>query len=202
MSKNEKYFLDKLPKVYQAEVLDNISYLILAHTFNPISSTDIVERYGALIKDINELYLEKYCEYDLSVRDRCITIFLVHHILSNLNYWCTYPQFSKIEYEYTKPLRQHYILIDKKEINKYIMKYKNYIFNTMLLMVASLRKGYISDLASVVLYNNDIIEGALHIRRFNTEEYNYKDTLYSLLSSLIRENDRYKIDLLKEEDKL
>lgn len=202
MSKSEKYFLDKLPEAYRAEVLDNISYLILAHTFNPISSIDIMERYGALIKGINELYLEKYCEYDLSVRDRCITIFLVHHILSNLNYWCTDPQFSKIEYEYTKPLRQHYILIDKKEINKYIMKYKNYIFNTMLLMVASLRKGYISDPASVVLYNNDIIEGALHIRRFNTEEYNYKDTLYSLLSSLIRENDRYKIDLLKEEDKL
>lgn len=202
MSKSEKYFLDKLPEIYQAEVLDNISYLILAHTFNPISSIYIVERYGALIKDINELYLEKYCEYDLSVQDRCITIFLVHHILSNLNCWCTYPQFSKIEYEYTKPLRQHYIIIDKKEINKYIMKYKNYIFNTMLLMVASLRKGYINDPASVVLYNNDIIEGALHIRRFNAEEYNYRDILYSLLSSLIRENDRYKIDLLKEEGKL
>lgn len=202
MSKSEKYFLDKLPEVYQAEVLDNISYLILAHTFNPISSIDILERCGALIKDINKLYLEKYCEYDLSVRDRCITIFIVHHILSNLNYWCTYPQFSKIEYEYTKPLRQHYILIDKKEINKYIMKYKNYIFNTMLLMVSSLCKGCMSDPASVILYNNDIIEGVLHIRRFNAEEYNYKDTLYSLLSSLIRENDKYKIDLLKEEDKL
>lgn len=202
MSKSEKYFLDKLPEVYQAEVLDNISYLILAHTFNPISSIDIVERCGALIKDINELYLEKYCEYDLSVRDRCITIFIVHHILSNLNYWCTYPQFSKLEYEYTKPLRQHYILIDKKEINKYIMKYKNYIFNTMMLMAASLCKGYLYDPASVILYNNDIIEGSLHIRQFNTEEYNYKVILYSLLSSLIRENDRYKIDLLKEEDKL
>lgn len=202
MSKSKKYFLDKLPEVYQAEVLDNISYLILAHTFNPISSIDIVERYGALIKDINELYLEKYCEYDLSVRDRCITIFLVHHILSNLNYWCTYPQFSKIEYECTKPLRQHYILIDKKEINKYIMKYKNYIFNTMLLMVVSLCKGYMYDPASVVLYNSDIIEGSLHIRRFNAEGYNYKDILYSLLSSLIRENDRYRLNLLKEEDKL
>lgn len=202
MSKNEKYFLDKLPKVYQAEVLDNISYLILAHTFNSISSIDIVERCGALIKDINELYLEKYCEYDLSVRDRCITIFIVHHILSNLNYWCAYPQFSKIEYEYTKPLRQHYILIDKKEINKYIMKYKNYIFNTMMLMVASLCKGYMYDPVSVILYNNDIIEGSLHIRQFNTEEYNYKDILYSLLSSLIRENDRYRLNLLKEEGKL
>lgn len=202
MSKSKKYFLDKLPEVYQAEVLDNISYLILAHTFNPISSIDIVERYGALIKDINELYLEKYCEYDLSVQDRCITIFLVHHILSNLNYWCTYPQFSKIEYECTKPLRQHYILIDKKEINKYIMKYKNYIFNTMLLMVVSLCKGYMYDPASVVLYNSDIIEGSLHIRRFNAEGYNYKDILYSLLSSLIRENDRYRLNLLKEEDKL
>jgi hypothetical protein len=200
MSKSEKYFLDKLPKVYQAEVLDNISYLILAHTFNPISSIDILERYGALIKDINELYLEKYCEYDLSVRDRCITIFIIHHILSNLDYWCTYPQFSKLEYEYTKPIRQHYILIDKKEINKYIMKYKNYIFNTMMLMVASLRKGYMSDPVSVVLYNSNIIEGSLHIRQLNAEEYNYKDILYSLLSSLIRENDRYKIDLLKEEE--
>lgn len=202
MSKSEKYFLDKLPEVYQAEVLDNISYLILAHTFNPISSIDIVERYGALIKDINELYLEKYCGYDLSVRDRCITIFIVHHILSNLNYWCIYPQFSKLKYELTKPIRQHYILIDKKEINKYIMKYKNYIFNTILLMVASLRKGCIHDQTSVVLYNSDIIEGSLHIRRFNTEEYNYKDILYSLLSSLIRENDRYKLNLLKEEGKL
>lgn len=200
MSKSEKYFLDKLPKVYQAEVLDNISYLILAHTFNPISSIDILERYGALIKDINELYLEKYCEYDLSVRDRCITIFIVHHILSNLNYWCTYPQFSKLEYEYTKPIRQHYIIIDKKEINKYIMKYKNYIFNTMMLMVASLCRGCMSDPVSVVLYNSDIIEGSLHIRQFNAEEYNYKDILYSLLSSLIRENDRYKIYLLKEEE--
>lgn len=202
MSKSEKYFLDKLPEVYQAEVLDNISYLILAHTFNPISSIDIVERYGALIKDINELYLEKYCEYDLSVRDRCITIFIVHHILSNLNYWCTYPQFSKIEYECTKPLRQHYILIDKKEINKYIMKYKNYIFNTMMLMVASLCKGYMYDPVSVILYNNDIIEGSIHIRQFNTEGYNYKDILYSLLSSLIRKNDRYRLNLLKEEGKL
>lgn len=202
MSKSEKYFLDKLPKVYQAEVLDNISYLILAHTLNPISSIDIVERCVALIKDINELYLEKYCEYDLSVRDRCITIFIVHHILSNLNYWCTYPQFSKLEYEYTKPIRQHYILIDKKEINKYIMKYKNYIFNTMLLMVSSLCKGYMYDPVSVILYNNDIIEGSLHIRRFNAEGYNYKDILYSLLSSLIRENDRYKLNLLKEESKL
>lgn len=202
MSKSEKYFLDKLHKVYQAEVLDNISYLILAHTFNPISSIDIVERYGALIKDINELYLEKYCEYDLSVRDRCITIFIVHHILSNLNYWCIYPQFNKLEYEYTKPLRQHYIPIDKKEINKYIMKYKNYIFNTMLLMVASLCKGCIHDPASVILYNNDIIEGSLHIRQFNTEEYNYKDILYSLLSSLIRKNDSYRLNLLKGGGKL
>ncbi len=191
-----------MPEIYQAEVLDNISYLILAHTFNSISSIDIVERYGALIKDINELYLEKYCEYDLSVRDRCITIFIVHHILSNLNHWCTYPQFSKLEYEYTKPLRQHYILIDKKEINKYIMKYKNYIFNTMMLMVASLCKGCIHDPASVILYNNDIIEGSIHIRQFNTEEYNYKVILYSLLSSLIRENDRYRLNLLKEEGKL
>lgn len=202
MSKSEKYFLDKLPEVYQAEVLDNISYLILAHTFNPISSIDIVERYGALIKDINELYLEKYCEYDLSVRDQCITIFIVHHILSNLNYWCTYPQFSKLEYELTKPLRQHYILIDKKEINKYIMKYKNYIFNTMLLMVSSLCKGCMSDPVSVVLYNSDIIEGSLRIRQLNAEEYNYKDILYSLLSSLIRENDRYRLNLLKDEGKL
>lgn len=202
MSKSEKYFLDKLPEVYQAEILDNISYLILAHTFNPISSIDIVERYGALIKDINELYLEKYCEYDLSVRDRCITIFIVHHILSNLDYWCVYPQFSKLEYEYTKPLRQHYILIDKKEINKYIMKYKNYIFNTMMLMVASLCKGYMYDPASVILYNNDIIESSIRIRQFNTEKYNYKDILYSLLSSLIRENDRYRLNLLKEEGKL
>lgn len=149
MNKSEKYFLDKLPEVYQAEVLDNISYLILAHTFNPISSIDIVERCGALIKDINELYLEKYCEYDLSVRDRCITIFIVHHILSNLDYWCTYPQFSKLEYEYTKPLRQHYILIDKKEINKCIMKYKNYIFNTMMLWV-------INVMALTVLRSNNV----------------------------------------------
>lgn len=201
MSKNEKYFLDKLPKVYQAEVLDNISYLILAHTFNPISSIDIVERYGALIKDINELYLEKYCEYDLSVRDRCITIFIVHHILSNLDYWCVYPQFSKLEYEYTKPIRQHYILIDKKEINKCIMKYKNYIFNTMMLMVTSLCKGCLYDPTSVILYNNDIIEGSIHIRQFNTEGYNYKDILYSLLSSLIRKNDRYRLNLLKEDGK-
>lgn len=202
MSKSEKYFLDKLPEVYQAEVLDNISYLILAHTFNPISSIDIVERYGALIKDINELYLEKYCEYDLSVRDRCITIFIVHHILSNLDYWCVYPQFSKLEYEYTKPIKQHYVIIDKKEINKYIIKYKNYIFNTMLLMVASLCKGYMHDPASVILYNNDIIESSIRIRQFNTEEYNYKVILYSLLSSLIRENDRYRLNLLKEEGKL
>ena len=202
MSKSEKYFLNKLPKVYQAEVLDNISYLILAHTFNPISSIDIVERYGALIKDINELYLEKYCEYDLSVRDRCITIFIVHHILSNLDYWCVYPQFSKLEYEYTKPIKQHYVIIDKKEINKCIMKYKNYIFNTMLLMVSSLCKGCMSDPASVILYNSDIIEGSLHIRQFNTEEYNYKDILYSLLSSLIRKNDSYRLNLLKGGGKL
>jgi hypothetical protein len=202
MSKSEKYFLDKLPEVYQAEVLDNISYLILAHTFNPISSIDIVERYGALIKDINELYLEKYCEYDLSVRDRCITIFIVHHILSNLDYWCVYPQFSKLEYEYTKPIKQHYVIIDKKEINKCIMKYKNYIFNTMLLMVSSLCKGCMSDPASVILYNSDIIEGSLHIRQFNTEEYNYKDILYSLLSSLIRKNDSYRLNLLKGGGKL
>lgn len=158
----------------------------MAHTFNPISSIDIVERYGALIKDINELYLEKYCEYDLSVRDRCITIFIVHHILSNLDYWRVYPQFSKLEYEYTKPIRRHYVIIDKKEINKCIMKYKNYIFNTMMLMVASLCKGYLYDPVSVILYNNDIIERSLHIRQFNTEEYNYKVILYSLLSSLIR----------------
>lgn len=202
MSKNEKYFLDKLPKVYQAEVLDNISYLILAHTFNPISSIDIVERCCALIKDINELYLEKYCEYDLSIRDRCITIFIVHHILSNLDYWCVYPQFSKLECEYTKPIRQHYIIINKEEINKCIMKYKNYIFNTMMLMVASLCKGYMYDPASVILYNNDIIESSIRIRQFNTEGYNYKDILYSLLSSLIRENDRYRLNLLKEEGKL
>lgn len=202
MSKSKKYFLDKLPEAYRAEVLDNISYLILAHTFNPISSIDIVERYGALIKDINELYLEKYCEYDLSVRDRCITIFIVHHILSNLDYWWLYPQFSKIEYEYSKPLRQHFIIIDKKEINKYIIKYQNYIFNTMMLMVASLRKGYISNPASVVLYNTDIIKGSIYIRQFNTEEYNYEDILYSLLSSLIRENDRRKLNLLKGESKL
>jgi hypothetical protein len=67
-------------------------------------------------------------------------------------------------------------------------------------MVASLRKGCIHDQALVVLYNSDIIEGSLHIRQLNAEEYNYKDILYSLLSSLIRENDRYKIDLLKEEE--
>ena len=42
MSKSEKYFLDKLPEVYQAEVLDNISYLILAHTrLNMIGSLTI-----------------------------------------------------------------------------------------------------------------------------------------------------------------
>lgn len=82
------------------------------------------------------------------------------------------------------------------------MKYKNYIFNTMMLMVASLCKGCIHDPASVILYNNDIIEGSIHIRQFNTEEYNYKVILYSLLSSLIRENDRYRLNLLKEEGKL
>ena len=72
----------------------------------------------------------------------------------------------------------------------------------MLLMVASLSKGRMSDPVSVVLYNSDIIEGSLHIRQLNAEEYNYKDILYSLLSSLIRKNDRYKLNLLKGESNL
>lgn len=136
MSKNEKYFLDKLPEVYRAEALDNISYLILTHTLNPISSTDVLEKYLFLITDINNLYREKYDKYNSTALNQYITGYIIFNILSHLNCWNMYPQFEKIKFSIDEPLK-YYISIDKKEVNEYVEKYSHYIFNSMMSMVLS-----------------------------------------------------------------
>lgn len=194
-SDNKKYFLDELDKADQEDILDNTAYLILAHTLNPISSTDVLEKYLFLITDINNLYREKYHKYNSTALNQYITGYIIFNILSHLNYWNSYPRFEKIKYSIDEPLK-YYISIDKKEVNEYVEKYSHYIFNSMMLMVSSLVKTYTDHPAlTAIVYNNDRIE-AKHIRQINTENYDYEVILLMVLTDLIVVNDRYKNNLL------
>lgn len=131
---DKKYFLDELDKADQEDILDNTAYLILAHTFNPIPSADVLEKYLFLITDINNLYREKYCKYNSTALNQYITDHIIFNILSHLNYWNTHPQFEKIKYSVDEPLK-YYISIDKKEVNEYVEKYSHYIFNSMMSII-------------------------------------------------------------------
>lgn len=194
MSKSEKYFLDKLPKVYQAEVLDNISYLILAHTLNPISSTDVLEKYLFLITDINNLYREKYDKYNSTALNQYITDYIIFNILSHLKCWNMYPQFEKIKFGIDEPLK-YYISIDKKEVNEYVEKYSHYIFNSIMSVVLSLAKMHIGHPAlAAIVYNNDRIE-AKRMRQIDAKNHDYKIILLMLITDLIVVNDKYKNNL-------
>lgn len=194
-SDNKKYFLDELDKADQEDILDNTAYLILAHTLNPISSTDVLEKYLFLITDINNLYREKYDKYNSTALNQYITDYIIFNILSHLNYWTMYPQFEKIKYSIDEPLK-YYISIDKKEVNEYVEKYSHYIFNSMMLMVLSLAKMHIGHPAlAAIVYNNDRIE-AKRMRQINTKNHDYEAILLMLIRDLIVVNDRYKNNLL------
>lgn len=192
---NKKYFLDELDKADQDDILDNTAYLILAHTLNPISSTDVLEKYLFLITDINNLYREKYHKYNSTALNQYITDYIIFSILSHLNYWNMYPKFEKITCGIDEPLK-YYISIDKKEVNEYVEKYSHYIFNSMMLMVSSLVKTHTDHLAlTAIVYNDDKII-AKDIRQIDTENYDYEVVLLMLLTDLIVVNDRYKNNLL------
>ena len=192
---NKKYFLDELDKADQVDILDNTAYLILAHTLNPISSTDVLEKYLFLITDINNLYREKYHKYNSTALNEYITDYIIFNILSHLNYWTMYPQFEKIKYSIDEPLK-YYISIDKKEVNEYVEKYSHYIFNSMMSMVLSLAKIHIGHPALAAMdYNNDRIE-AKHMRQIDAKNHDYKIILLMLITDLIVVNDKYKNNLL------
>lgn len=192
---NKKYFLDELDKADQVDILDNTAYLILAHTLNPISSTDVLEKYLFLITDINNLYREKYDKYNSTALNQYITDYIIFNILSHLNCWNMYPQFEKIKFGIDEPLK-YYISIDKKEVNEYVEKYSHYIFNSMMLMVSSLVKVHTDHLAlAAIVYNNDRIE-AKHMHQIDAKNHDYKIILLMLLTDLIVVNDKYKNNLL------
>lgn len=192
---NKKYFLDELDKADQVDILDNSAYLILAHTLNPISSTDVLEKYLFLITDINNLYREKYHKYNSTALNQYITGYIIFNILSHLNYWTMYPQFEKIKYSIDEPLK-YYISIDKKEVNEYVEKYSHYIFNSMMSVVLSLAKMHIGHPAlAAIVYNNDRIE-AKRMRQINTKNHDYEVILLMLIRDLIVVNDRYKNNVL------
>ena len=192
---NKKYFLDELDKADQVDILDNTAYLILAHTLNPISSTDVLEKYLFLITDINNLYREKYHKYNSTALNEYITDYIIFNILSHLNYWTMYPQFEKIKYSIDEPLK-YYISIDKKEVNEYVEKYSHYIFNSMMSMVLSLAKIHIGHPALAAMdYNNDRIE-AKRMRQIDAKNHDYKIILLMLITDLIVVNDKYKNNLL------
>ena len=192
---NKKYFLDELDKADQIDILDNAAYLILAHTLNPISSTDVLEKYLFLITDINNLYREKYDKYNSTALHQYITDYIIFNILSHLNYWTMYPQFEKIKYSIDEPLK-YYISIDKKEVNEYVEKYSHYIFNSMMSVVLSLAKMHIGHPAlAAIVYNNDRIE-AKRMRQIDAKNHDYKDILLMLIRDLIVVNDRYKNNIL------
>jgi hypothetical protein len=192
---NKKYFLDELDKADQVDILDNSAYLILAHTLNPISSTDVLEKYLFLITDINNLYREKYRKYNSTALNQYITGYIIFNILSHLNYWTMHPQFEKIKYSIDEPLK-YYISIDKKEVNEYVEKYSHYIFNSMTSIVLSLVKMHIGHPAlTAIVYNNDRID-AKRMRQINTKNHDYEVILLMLLTDLTTINDRYKNNLL------
>lgn len=195
MSKSEKYFLDELDKADQVDILDNSAYLILAHTLNPISSIDVLEKYLFLITDINNLYREKYRKYNSTALNQYITGYIIFNILSYLKYWTMYSQFEKIKYSIDEPLK-YYISIDKKEVNEYVEKYSHYIFNSMTSIVLSLVKMHIGHPAlTAIVYNNDRID-AKRMRQINTKNHDYEVILLMLLTDLTTINDRYKNNLL------
>lgn len=193
---NKKYFLDELGKADQEDILDNTAYLILAHTLNPISSTDVLEKYLFLITDINNLYREKYDKYNSTALNQYITGYIIFNILSHLNYWTIYPQFEKIKFSIDEPLK-YYISIDKKEVNEYVEKYSHYIFNSMMSMVSSLVKTHTDHpaLTAMVVRNSDRIE-AKRMRQINTKNYDYEVILLILIRDLTAIDDRYKNNLL------
>lgn len=188
---DKKYFLDELDKADQVDILDNSAYLILAHTLNPISSTNVPEKYLFLITDINNLYREKYHKYNSTALNQYITGYIIFNILSHLNCWNTYPQFEKIKYSIDEPLK-HYISIDKKEVNEYVEKYSHCIFNSITSIVLSLAKMHIGHPAlAAIVYNNDRFE-AKRMRQINTKNHDYEVILLMLIRDLIVVNDRYK----------